>query len=58
MKNDANEAPSIRKKAYDDLIAGSQAEVERLASTIAWEEARKALHPPQGWFEGDEPKPF
>jgi prevent-host-death family protein len=33
-------------------------EVERLAGQIDWEKARKALRPPQEWFEGDEPKPF
>src|SRR5437899_7264902 len=33
-------------------------EVERLAAQIDWARARKALRPPQEWFEGDEPKPF
>lgn len=48
----------LRKEAYDELTASSNAEVERLAAAIDWEEARKRLRPPQEWFEGDEPKPF
>jgi mRNA interferase MazF len=48
----------VRKEAYDELTAGSQAEVERLAAAIDWTSAREAMRPPQEWFEGDEPKPF
>lgn len=48
----------LRKETYDELTSGSQADVERLAGTIDWNEARKALRPPQEWFDGDEPKPF
>src|SRR5437667_1387386 len=33
-------------------------EVARLAAQIDWDRARKALRPPQEWFDGDEPKPF
>lgn len=36
----------------------AQREVERLAAQIDWERARKALRPPQEWFDGEEPKPF
>lgn len=48
----------LRKDAYDELAASSQAEVERLAGAIDWEAARRTLRPPQQWFDGDEPKPF
>src|SRR5436305_6940461 len=33
-------------------------EVERLAAQIDWDRARQLLRPPQGWFDGEEPKPF
>ena len=48
----------LRKDAYDELAASSQAEVERLAGAIDWETARRKLRPSQQWFDGDEPKPF
>ncbi|HJT32399.1 MAG TPA: hypothetical protein VJ783_10180 [Pirellulales bacterium] len=48
----------LRKETYEELTSGSQAEVERLAGTIDWNEARKSLRPPQEWFDGDEQKPF
>ena len=39
-----------------EVLAGQEA--ERLAAQIDWDRARKALRPPQEWFDGDEPKPF
>lgn len=48
----------VRKDAYDELAAGSQADVERLAASIDWQSARRTLRPPPEWFHGDEPKPF
>jgi hypothetical protein len=48
----------VRKDAYDELTAASQADVERLAASIDWNSARQSLRPPQEWFDGDEPKPF
>jgi len=33
-------------------------EVQRLASQIDWDRARKMLRPAQRWFDGEEPKPF
>ncbi|HEX7377103.1 MAG TPA: hypothetical protein VF278_08320 [Pirellulales bacterium] len=48
----------VRKDAYDDLAAASQAEVERLAASINWQSARQTLRPAQEWYDGDEPKPF
>lgn len=47
----------VRKDAYDELAA-SQEEVERLAASIDWKNARRTLRPAQEWFDGDEPKPF
>jgi hypothetical protein len=46
----------VRKDAYDELTAA--ADVESLAASIDWENARRTLRPPQEWFDGDEPKPF
>jgi hypothetical protein len=36
----------------------ARAEVEKLTAQIDWGKARKTLLPSQGWFDGDEPKPF
>ena len=36
----------------------AEQEVGKLAAQIDWDKARKALRPPQEWFDGDEPKPF
>ena len=33
-------------------------EVQQLAAEIDWEQAVRALPPPQKWFDEDEPKPF
>src|SRR5436305_14363364 len=33
-------------------------EVALLAAQIDWARARHLLRPPQGWFDGEEPKPF
>ena len=46
----------VRKDAYDELAAA--ADVEGLAASIDWENARRTLRPPQEWFDGEEPKPF
>jgi prevent-host-death family protein len=35
----------------------AQQEVERLAAQIDWDRARKALRPPQSWFDDDD-NPF
>jgi hypothetical protein len=48
----------VRKEKYDELTAGSQAEVEEMAAAINWPRAREVLRPPQQWFDGHEPKPF
>lgn len=48
----------VRKDAYDELAAASQADVERLAASVDWQSARQTLRPPQEWYDGDEPKPF
>ena len=48
----------VRKETYEELASASQADVERLAASIDWENARRTLPPPQQWFDGDEPKPF
>jgi len=36
----------------------AQKEVQKMASQIDWDRARKTLRPPQDWFDGEEPKPF
>lgn len=33
-------------------------EVEKLAAQIDWEQARKALRPPQSWFDDEDDNPF
>ena len=33
-------------------------EAEQLAGRLDWDELVKTSAPPQGWFDGDEPKPF
>ena|SRR5947209_2815876 len=33
-------------------------EVQRLATQIDWDQARKTLRPSPEWFDGEEPKPF
>ena len=48
----------LRKDTYDELAAGSQTGVQRVAAAIDWDRAQSALRPPQEWFDGDEPKPF
>jgi PHD/YefM family antitoxin component YafN of YafNO toxin-antitoxin module len=39
-----------------EVLARQEAAIR--AAQIDWNQARKALRPPQEWFEGDEPKPF
>jgi len=36
----------------------AQQKAERIASEMDWTKLAKVSHPPQQWFEGDEPKPF
>lgn len=48
----------VRKDAYEELAAVSQAEIERLAASIDWQSARRTLRPSRQWYDGDEPKPF
>lgn len=48
----------LRKETYDELTAGAQTEIDRLAASIDWQRAREELRAPQEWFDGDEPKPF
>jgi len=52
-----DEVPLLPEPPDEDEVRAAQ-EVERLAAQIDWERARKALRPPQEWFEGDEPRPF
>ena len=39
-----------------DLLA--RREAERLAAQLDWDRMIKSSPPPQGWFDGEEPKPF
>jgi hypothetical protein len=48
----------VPKEKYDELMGGSQAEVEEMAAAINWQRAREVLRPSQQWFDSDEPKPF
>ena len=50
------EAAAVEPDAGAEDLA--QHDVERLAGQIDWGRARKTLHTPVEWFEGDEPKPF
>src|SRR5437870_8539295 len=48
--------PLEHLELLQDLLARQEA--ERLASQVDWDQLVKKSPPPQGWFDGDEPKPF
>ncbi len=39
-----------------DMLARQEA--QQLLAQLDWERLLKTSHPPQSWFEGDEPQPF
>jgi PHD/YefM family antitoxin component YafN of YafNO toxin-antitoxin module len=45
---------------YLELVQDALArqEAERLAGEMDWDRLVKESPPPQGWFDGDEPRPF
>ena|SRR5580765_5313797 len=48
--------PIEHLELLQDLVARQEAEA--LASSLDWDGIVKANHPPQDWFDGEEPKPF
>jgi hypothetical protein len=60
IRRDGNDIAAIIPLEHLERLRDALAmeEAERIAKTIDWDQVRKTCRPPQGWFDGEEPKPF